>query len=1184
MRAVQCKQHRSDKTLPAKELAAEVEQATRFHQEVNAIDEYHVLTTAKRSSHTQRKLTEINREHAARGLFGVRLWTWDEIERFIDRSLPAKLALGLETSAELADLDAVGREYLQAIVDRVGDRRVLRNIRATGVKLSKVWTPLRVSVGPEDDLSSEEIADRLRVGDLNLVTGPVGSGKSEVLARLGARLAERALTAPSEPRPLLVRARDLTEFTDTALARSSENAAAGTIRHALLMLRSFATTWSVIVDGIDEAPHGPEIVDRLRRRFPGATIVASCRPSAASALEAAQTFRLESWGRSDGERFLAAMAEQHPERASLLRSFGPEASALLTQPLTASLAVLVALYEDVVPANLTLLFRAAIPLLVGSWATHRNKRDGWTPVAKDIRRFAVACVRGQQATLTRKAVAALARKVASDRAPLLREAAEIDLGVLVPVEGGYEFLFRGLAEYLAAEALRDKEGDVLAAAEQPWGAETASHALVLLADEGNTKRFRSLMRGLLKITRRHLSVSPRSLRRLTVAVRVAAIVGKPAERFAHLLAKRSIRVLSDEASPWRGDRLAEDVALLLRRAGPGSAELQQWMSATLADARQPAEYFRDRTETDGMFWLQALFHCDPSVRCEAVQRLRPFVGDESVTHALLFMLRDDPGSSVFEVPAAIEAGVGLRAAPRDGPIASYMELLRAMSTRDGQTPAAAAAAALRSDEQDVRVLARALAHARQWVPLQVLQELGGTPEGAAALDAAWPGWKGHSLPSNPTRPPDGREPPPPSRQTRRRLVVALRDTIARAGQPGSPLSLALGPDAQRLWLEAACEVGLFNPTGVVEGLLAGHATFFPPLSPAAQDSLGRAAIRHPELRYRLLARWPDFTPPRETNEQRYPGRSLEPLVIAGDAEAIRVYIEWLPKSPYLAGLLYNGPPPDSRVFDNPTVAEVGIQIVRRAWSGVIDGYVDRNGQRMKTASLAGVCVLKQFAPIWRDDPAITIDLFERLTSKDFNDRNAAFTGLSIAAIRETTRARIVPILRSSLTSGSHLERLVTLRSAIDLAVAQRLVDALRPEMLAVVESREPEAVAAAAALMPVTSSSDATRLSTLASKCEFFMTSFERLDLARLRELIALDPDSWATALTKFARERFGASLGVIAPVFDALPVPHKRKTARRLRGLLRGQALPWYVDAFDDKAYRPSDLVERFLFDADDE
>jgi hypothetical protein len=608
------------------------------------------------------------------------------------------------------------------------------------------------------------------------------------------------------------------------------------------------------------------------------------------------------------------------------------------------------------------------------------------------------------------------------------------------------------------------------------------------------------------------------------------------------------------------------------------------MSATLSDARQPADYFRGRTETAPAFWLHALFHCDPSVRREAVQRLRPFVGDDSVAHTLLFMLRDNPGSSVFETPAAIEAGVGLRAAPRDGPIAEYLELLRGMSTRDGQTPAAAAAAALRPSEQDVRILAGALAHAKQWVPFQLVQELGGSPEGAAALDAAWPGWRGHSLPSNPTRPADGREPPPPSRQTRRRLVVALRDTIARAGQPGSPLSLALGPDALRLWLEAACEMGLFNPVKIVEGLLAGHATFFPPLSPAAQDALGRAATRHPELRDKLLERWPDFMPPRENNEQRYPGRSLEPLVIAGDSEATGVYVEWLPKSPYLGGILYNGPPPDSRVFDNPEVAAVGAQLVRRVWGQVIDGYVDRSGQRMWTASLAGVCVLKQFAPIWRDDPAITTNLVERLTSNDVNDRNAAFIGLSIAAIPEGTRASLVPILRNSLTGGSRVERFATMRSAIELAVAQRLVDALRPEIWALVGSRVPEAVAAAVALMPLTTPSDATRLSALASKCEFYMTSFERLDLTRLRELVAPDPNSWAKALTRFARDHFGASVGVIAPVFDALPVPHRRKTARKLRGLLRGQDLPWYVDAFDDEAYRPSDLVERFLFDAGDE
>lgn len=91
--AVQCKHHAVDKTLPPAELEEEVEKALTFP---DRIEKYYVLTTAKKGGQGQDKVRAINREHLGRGLFKVKLLTWDEIERLIDQSPMARQFLGLD--------------------------------------------------------------------------------------------------------------------------------------------------------------------------------------------------------------------------------------------------------------------------------------------------------------------------------------------------------------------------------------------------------------------------------------------------------------------------------------------------------------------------------------------------------------------------------------------------------------------------------------------------------------------------------------------------------------------------------------------------------------------------------------------------------------------------------------------------------------------------------------------------------------------------------------------------------------------------------------------------------------------------------------------------------------------------------------------------------------------------------
>jgi tetratricopeptide (TPR) repeat protein len=76
-RAVQCKHHESDKTIPPAEIEAEVTKALGSGQ---PLDEYYILTTGRKSTQGQNAIIRINRDHATNGRFKVFVWTWADIE------------------------------------------------------------------------------------------------------------------------------------------------------------------------------------------------------------------------------------------------------------------------------------------------------------------------------------------------------------------------------------------------------------------------------------------------------------------------------------------------------------------------------------------------------------------------------------------------------------------------------------------------------------------------------------------------------------------------------------------------------------------------------------------------------------------------------------------------------------------------------------------------------------------------------------------------------------------------------------------------------------------------------------------------------------------------------------------------------------------------------------------------
>jgi tetratricopeptide (TPR) repeat protein len=118
LRAVQCKHHDPNKTLPPKELEAEVEKARSFPEKIG---EYLVLTTAKKSVQAQRIVRAINTDHAAKGLFVVQLMTWDDIERIIDNSPAAQEFLGVQAPQAMRALLRTELQPVHDVIRSQGD-------------------------------------------------------------------------------------------------------------------------------------------------------------------------------------------------------------------------------------------------------------------------------------------------------------------------------------------------------------------------------------------------------------------------------------------------------------------------------------------------------------------------------------------------------------------------------------------------------------------------------------------------------------------------------------------------------------------------------------------------------------------------------------------------------------------------------------------------------------------------------------------------------------------------------------------------------------------------------------------------------------------------------------------------------------------------------------------------------
>lgn len=1072
-------------------------------------------------------------------------------------------------------------QYLDALQHVLTNRRILRDLSIGDVMLSEVWTPLRLTTPSGEDFDADNLTERLRPDGTYLILAPVGAGKTEILARVALQLAAIASSNSSAPLPLFIRASDADPLSNEGLAAAAGRAAMGTAEPVLRLLDASAKCWVLLIDGIDETQCGAELVDAIRHRFPGAAVVVASRPIGSSWATCNQVFTVESWCPTDGQRFADAYAAKNPASAGVLRELATLAPDLLTRPLSATLAALVVSDRKSIPRNRTLLFRSAIPKLVELWAGRRSVTTRWEAISEDLRRMALRFVQSGGTAIDRGELENIARRVAPDRSEALIQAAQVDFGLLTQYGGWYEFLLRGIAEYLAGEALAKEESALVNAACAAWGIEPVRHALALLAEDEPDRQHRVLLE-LVRMARRQPRGNLGALRALVTAVCSASDTAEVPEPLASELAEVCYEVVTNEESPWRADRMIDPVNELAVRGGTCWNLLQARIVEALTDPRDPRDYYRAQNDWSIEQWREALLHCDPDVRCVAVRHLAQHVNEPEITSILVNMLLDTPALPFWGEAPAIEAGLALRHAVRGGPIDAHLDFLRALSSAPRQLARAAAAVALHPSEQDVKILAQALydGGGGNYVPDEIVQQLGGTLQGVEALDTCWPGWRSYRQRSDTFGEPDGTEPPPPSRLTRFRLVRASRSAFARDPEFATELVASQNVIARGALFEAMCEAGLRCSAILVDHLFALPPNRFPQLSSGAEDNLALVLAREPAVRDALLTKWQEFLQGHPSSRMQFPGRALEGLVVNGDNAAISVYAEWLPSSIYLCGL-FRVPPPDPRVLERTQIRDVAARQIEQVWTFTTEGIVEPNGERKFLARGAAVSVLEMLGAIWRRDADIIRGMFGWLSSDDSDARSAALRGLQVAELDDAQQRTLAALIGGILKSTNDIDQFWVAPHALRTATKQRLLRALRVDIERLVSENAPSAIAAACALQGLLTSEEASALIGRVVKRNFEVSEFDDIDLEQFRALVSREPDMWAEAILRHVKTRGSVDLGLIVPVFEMLPVRQKLVVAKQLHELINAQVLPWCSHRLDNDSYRPIDLVERFLFDA---
>ncbi|MFY0572926.1 NACHT domain-containing protein [Archangium lansingense] len=814
---------------------------------------------------------------------------------------------------------------------------------------------------------------------LLLMLAPMGAGKTVAFLQAEAQLAAVARRELEAPLPLRLRAAELAD---------------GAVEE-LLNRRGFPEferlwadppcEWVVLVDGLDEVDGRAQrdVVRALLALHTANNVVGvavSCRTSHDNPrlLSDAQRVELPPWSDDESTAFLRRWAQAPQggvphEKARALLASDPS---LRANALCTTLLILRATEEDAPQAGRAWLFRPVVDDLFRAWAKERGI-GGWEELQHSLERLALQGLEQGRFPLSRRTLeTALARALGDDTGVARALEAARKLGLVRLTEGGtWDMPLRAITEYLAAGALREVDDEAFTrACGQPWAGEVARLAVDRrwhLAPE----RTQVLLRGLLK--QQEGDSDEHLLRRTLVVLQVMRDLGLGVEDVPELPVHLR-RSLSDESSDWRRRRLGEAVRELAREGGPLWEAVCLELEPLLLSQGNRATWLTRYECDDVNFWLARLLEYDLEVRVAAIQKLARWKHLPEVLEALLAQLLDGSHglSPNGHGEPALTAAAVLRTVPRTEEL---LATLRAHLEGVNEHVAGAAAVALLPGEAEterllstLRRLYRRLGFLPLVLPLvrAAIEAHRDVSEGRAWLECYWPevlnpgleDWFQHFTSyENPGDAPT----PPASQYVRRDLLWSI--TPALRGR-GLLRKVEAGPFARQSLAWLYCVLAETAPEPVVEWLRDEAQ----PLSWDAQEALGRAVLRWPPLARALVERWDKKSDALPVN---FPGVALEPLAARGEAEAVRVYSQWLPE------VVDNIAPFPRRVsptvLRQPAIHEAARTAAAAAWSNAT----------LAPSPLGEL--LHCLWPSWKDELEVTAGLLEWARGEDLERVDAA---------------------------------------------------------------------------------------------------------------------------------------------------------------------------------------------------
>lgn len=1050
---------------------------------------------------------------------------------------------------------------------RSEDLFVPPRIRRRGAVVDATVTRSGHELHVESEDRAELVIDRLVSGSSIALVGNVGSGKSTLLMWCAAQLAGRSMPG-QDAVPLLLHARDVRDHSWADILKREFPTAHSSVA---------ASRWYLLVDGVDEVGIAVwSSLARLRNEQP--TIVGIVGASRSSVLpgddDGFEVLELSPWSQTDLERFLVQWGRHDEAAVERVRTQlgGRPSIDLLSNPLTATAALLVATDGRALPQSRAGIIGCVVEMLFQAW---RRERDGSSPTWADVRpalvELATRSLRGDTLSIEdlRRTLAARGYSAAID----LTDEIERQLGVLVRRDDRHvDFVLRTVAEYLVGEAARSEPWDVLEQySRTSWGHEVVRHAVGISADQSEPRHANELLQRLYKAGQSPLTnVSDLrvQLSAIDATADLSSLSGALAPDTIEMFGDVFTPLLLEEISTWVGAVIAERVRRVVQIGGAASSSLLSRTLMTFGPTQADPALWYSQADFTVEEWIGTLLHRDANVRAIAVDRLGKHLERQDVRHALLIAITDE-GHDSGSAPPSVRAGLLWRTVPRGPDTRDAVRHLGTIVDSLGQFTAGAAALALLPTEAPVRDLARALmwlSHAC-YVPRSVVDELRAVAGGASAVDEVWPDWK--------NRVNDGLDRtlygtlesgvvlPPPSAVVRNRVVHAFGPRLGELDLETFAVLRA------RVSMAAAKEL---VATGHVERALQRFAGDVPLDS---QLSLGALLLSSQDARTQVLGLWP----PKEG--RLYPGIALEPLIEIGDIDAARIYAEWLPDSPYHWGILLRAPM--QAVLEHPLI----LPVARRLVLEVIDRAHVRQPDGSRLAVSAAAVVLWNFASAWRSDAS----LVERVWSIVETDQTEALRGLLVATDGvpldsvhlEDLHARVRTSLEETCpVEGGPVDGLRAVRAEREVMWLEERGFAVRSKDLLqrVARLQHPAGWLALAALWPVLNERERVRASQSVAR-DAIDAPFVTLPTSHIERFVRVAPDYWCNELIRVIEGGGSLEGSIAARTLSLLPRALQLRVAQVLRDSRRlGLELPWRSAGEVARYARTADTARKILFE----